>query len=241
MNDKEEIYKAAVQNVRELSKALNLIKRLINTSMRRNKEEEIRALTKVYASTYSTWLESCLSKIIHTMDGFCDDEILQIKRESNIEGKWEKTVELTFRKFNRTKRGNEVPNKIQQIHRLIDKYIISPSLIRNKVMHGQWEVALNRENTKVNAQLSQEIQNLSAVEVYKWHFISFRIIKIIEDLIKSNPQKDNWAHYKDYHVLLQEITDFEKKSTNWNETSKTKKLERKNPKTPLAPKESKVN
>ena len=206
---------------------MKVIKRAINDAIRRNKEEESKALTKAFAATYATWLEGSLLKIIHTPEGFTDDEISQIKKEAKVESRWIKTVELTFRKFNRSKRSNEVPNKTQKIKRLIDEYIISPSLIRNKIMHGQWEIALNRENTRINPDLTQEIQALTSIDVYKWYWVSEKIVKIIEDLIKANPNNGNWAHYKDYHVLLQEIEEFEDESSDWNENTKAEKLTRK--------------
>lgn len=224
------IYKASVENVRALERALKNMKRHINLLIKTNKDDEVETLTKVYTLIYSTWLEANLTKLIYTPEGFNDSEIEQIKAEGKIEKKWEKALILAFRKFNQTKKNSEIPNKKKKIVSYVKKYIVEPSSIRNKIAHGQWTIALNSENTKINPTLTKELKELDFIKIFKWITISSYIIKIVEDLIKSRKDNGNKAHYKDYEQLILDIQDFEKKTESWNDETKVKLLKRTKPK-----------
>lgn len=227
MENNNLIYIATVENVRELKKTLKYIKRKINEQIRVKKADQISPLTKVYLLTYSTWVESNLLKLVHIPDSFSTSEINQIKSQSKIEDKWVKLLELVFRKFNLTKKGSEVPNKKKKIKRLIDKYILRPSLLRNKIIHGQWHIAFNRENTSINNELTDQIKNVDFVQIYIWVEVSELIFQIIEDLVKARSRNKHKAHYKNYHQLLAEIEAFEEKTKNWSVESKKEVLARK--------------
>lgn len=45
-------------------------------------------------------------------------------------------------KINNRANLGEIANKKQTLNRILDKYIIAPSQMRNKIAHGQWSVCL---------------------------------------------------------------------------------------------------
>jgi hypothetical protein len=59
-------------------------------------------------------------------------------------------------------------NRRQEIERLVKEHVVEPSLIRNKIAHGQWEIALNRNNSAVNPAITAAIQQLDIVVIDRW-------------------------------------------------------------------------
>ena len=81
-------------------------------------------------------------------------------------------------------KSNFIPNTKVKINKLVDDYIINPSLIRNKVAHGQWKIALNKSNTAVNNGITKELTALDLVVITKWFKINRYLSNIIENLIE---------------------------------------------------------
>lgn len=65
---------------------------------------------------------------------------------------------------------------------------------RNKVAHGQWIVALNRENTAVNTKMTTELGELDTVVIWIWYRVHQHLSSIVEALIES-PDR---AFHRDY-------------------------------------------
>ena len=142
------IFNAQTINVHEIVKAQVQIKRAINFAIKRRDTVTEQALTKTLALIYCAWVEVNFSKMIHTPYGFTLDEIRQIKKiykENGLESGWEKCLELGIRKIISSKKTNYLPNIHQELTRIIKKYIVEPSLLRNKVAHGQWKIALSEK------------------------------------------------------------------------------------------------
>ncbi|MDQ2178003.1 hypothetical protein [Marinifilum sp. D714] len=219
-----EIYKSSVQNVRELKSSRKKFKRLINQSIKDKKKDVLSILTKNYALLYSSFAETCFLKMIHTPYGFSEDKIQQISRQRNLEEKWNKCLELALREIDN---GNgEFRNKTQTLTRLIQKYIIEPSQIRNKIAHGQWVVAFNSENTSINTNTTSKINSLDFVKIDILFDAYEKIGQVVEDLIES-PRK---AHFRDFYVHLTELELLVDKTNDWSIKSKiavlTKKYEK---------------
>ena len=100
--------------------------------------------------------------MIHTPHGLTLDEIEQIKvvtHNSGVKPGWTKCAQLAMRRVDGTS-SSHVPNVLRKLEALIDDYIFDPSLIRNKLAHGQWSVALNRENTDINQEFTRQDKGL---------------------------------------------------------------------------------
>ena len=223
----QEIFKAQVQNVNLLNQARKQLKRTINRALRTNDLVAVKIYTKVFALVYCSWVEVNFSKVIHTPYGFSNDEINQIKRiyqRKGLEAGWKKCIELGLRKINKASKSNYIPNVKRKVLSYVKNYIIEPSLIRNKIAHGQWKVALNEKSTAINTNLTEELKSLNVINVSNWFNIYRHILNIIEDIIAS-PKK---AFHRDYNKHIIKLEDYLKKMSSLT-LKKKKELLRKKP------------
>jgi hypothetical protein len=218
------LYKAYVENVKEFSVAETDLRRLINRSLKSGNTLTIRVQTKLYALLYSSYSEASFMKLILTPYGFRQEYLQQILIQESIKEKWVKCIELAFNDFSVFAKGSEIPNKMQNIIRIIEEYIIEPSLLRNKIAHGQLQIALNRKVSSLNIEMTTKLANLNFVTIYKWFEVHKHLTKIIEDLIES----PTVAHYERYYEEFTRLESFLEKSSNWTIESKmqTKAMKR---------------
>lgn len=209
-------YKAYVTNVSEFQIAESEVRRTINRALKTNKSITVKVYTKLYAILYSTYSESNFMKMILTPYGFDQKYIDEILEQDNVQKKWIKCLDLAFAKFSLSHKNSEIPNKKLALKRIIIKYIIDPSVIRNKIAHGQLTVALNKSNKKLNLDLTKEIDLLDYVLISRWFKINNYLARIIEDLIES----PNIAHHNHYYSIYQELEAFIQKSSSWTVESK---------------------
>lgn len=221
-------YEAYVKNVQDFLIAEKELKRTINRALKTGKNQTVEIQTKLYALLYSTFSESRFMKVILTPYGFEQYEVDEILRQSSVLDKWLKCLDLAFRKFNQTKKGSEIPNKKLELSRMIKKYVINPSILRNKIAHGQLTIALNNKNTSLNANITNEIQALDFVEIGKWFEINKSLCDILEELIES-PDK---GHYRNYYTRFQQLELYILKTKDWTSNTKmqTKKMKKLPPK-----------
>lgn len=189
------IYEAQVLNAKELSNAWVHTNRTINHAYRIDDLSLAKHQTRMLALIFCAYAEASFSKLIHTPYGLNTHEITQIKKaqKSSIVKAWKECLRVSTRKIE-SKKSKHIQNLIQEINRLITSYIEEPSLIRNKVAHGQWAVSLNSENTKINGDLTKEIQQLTIVQLSRFKTAFDKLNAILEDIIES-PNKAHWEFY----------------------------------------------
>lgn len=216
-----EIYKAQTTNLKSLENAWKEINKNINLAIVTNNDNLLKILTKQSILIYCAYAETSFSKLIHTPYGLSIDKIKQIKnisKRNGISQGWKKCIELSVQRLDG--KHNHIPNLKKKINELVDKYIFDPSLLRNKIAHGEWEIALNSEHTNINNDLSKLLNEIDIVKltIYKNSFQL--LIKILEDIIES-PLK---AHMKNYWVDITEYEENQKKFVTWTIEEKKEKL-----------------
>lgn len=211
-------YQAYVINVRDFLIAEKDVRRTINRSLKTGKKDTATIQTKLYALLYSTYSEASFMKMILTPHGFEQSYVNEILRQESTQDKWLKCLHLAFLKFSKNEKGSEAPNKTLELRRIIQKYIVDPSIIRNKIAHGQLTIALNNKNTSLNPVLTNQLSELGFVSVYRWFEINKSICSIIEDLIES----PDIAHYNQFAVKIEYLKAFIKKTEKWTIESKLK-------------------
>lgn len=212
------LFQAYTINVKDFILAEQEIRRIINRALKTKKELTVKIHTKIYALLYSTYSESCFMKMILTPFGFEQDYLNEILRQDSIQEKWLKCLEISFLKFNKNSKGSEIPNKKKELEVIIKNYVVDPSIIRNKIAHGQLTIALNSKVNNLNPNITSQIQDLDYVTIYKWFIINKKLCEIIEDLIES-PDK---AHYNQYYSKFQDLNTFIIRSEKWTVESKLK-------------------
>ena len=223
--DTYKFYQAYVINVRDFIIAEKETRRIINRTLKTRKATTVDVLTKVYALLYSTFSEASFMKMILTPHGFDQNYVNEILKQGSVQEKWLKCLEIAFLHFNNNSKGSEIPNKFLEIKRIIQKYIVDPSILRNKIAHGQLTIALNSKITNLNPSITAQLENIDFVTIYRWFEINKQLCAIIEDLIES----PDIAHYKYYYSKFQVLESFISKSDSWSVTTKmqTKSMQKK--------------
>lgn len=211
-----ELYKAYSVNVKDFLIAEAEIRRSLNRALKTNKQVSIKVQTKVYALLFCTFSESNFMKMILTPYGFSQQYLMEIISQESVLEKWYKCLELAFKENAKKNKGSDVPNKIQELKKIINKYIVEPSILRNKIAHGQLTISLNRKNTALNLTETQRLENLDFVHIQQWFQINLRLTSIIEDLIES-PEK---AHHSFYYTKYQELEEFINRTATWSSSTK---------------------
>jgi hypothetical protein len=216
------VFKAQTENVHELEQAWKQINRQINSSILQRDQKAIGVNTKILALIYCALAEAVFSKLIHTPHGLELLEIEQIKNAvsaNGVKAGWVKCAQLAVSRVEGTKH-NHRPNVVKKLSGLIQEFIYDPSLIRNKLAHGQWRVALNRENTAVNEEISNELARSTVVDYYRRKHALVSLAAIVENLIES----PNKAHRRDYWKQLTELEVKERELSAWTFEHKTEQL-----------------
>lgn len=223
--DRECVFHAQCTNVRTLVTVWAQINSSINGHYTKDQVTLAERETKLLAVIYCALAESIFSKLIHTPHGLSLDSIQQIKAAQNHSGVkdgWLKSVELALRRVD-ARRSNHLPNVRRRLDSFVNKYIFDPSLIRNKLAHGQWCTALNRDNSLVNADLTREIATLNVVELYRRRTALDSLAAIVEDIIES----PNRAHMRDYWVRLDAFERRAEHQRLWTLEAKVEALKKK--------------
>jgi hypothetical protein len=99
MKIRDEIFKAQVENVRELERAWTHVNRQINALILKENKAGIDALTKVLAIIYCAFAEALFSRLVHIPNGLDDDGIEQIQttlKKTGVTQAWLKCAELAL-------------------------------------------------------------------------------------------------------------------------------------------------
>lgn len=222
--ERKQIFLAHTDNLKELKTAWKIVNRSINSALVKNDHITADIHTKTLALIYCCIVEASFSKNILTPHAFNILEIFQIKRASknNLLAGWKKALELALRKINAQK-SNHIPNVSRKIYELIDTYVLEPSVIRNKLAHGQWHTALNRKNNALNSDLTSQINGLNVIDLVKHQKAFEKLNQIFEDIIES----PNKAHMRDYWDHINELEQEQIKMNSWTIQRKVNSLKRK--------------
>ena len=132
-------------------------------------------------------------------------------------------ISLALGKVGDIKTNKDLNKRLNTLLSLIQSYIEEPSVLRNKIAHGQWVNALNRENTSKNEVLSTRLQQLDPVELGKRVKIHRYLGFIVRDLVQS-PKAGFHNHYWTNIVNLE---NYITKTGMWSLESKKQLLSKK--------------
>jgi hypothetical protein len=218
-----DLYVLQSRNVRALAATLNSVSKDINFCIKKNDDFQVSLKTKLLALIYSAWSEAQFLQITCTPRGFTLTEIdaIKAKRERNgIAKGWDLMLNLAMEKVGDKTQQVDLRQRLEKLLMLVGKYIEDPSIIRNKIAHGQWIHALNGKNTKENLQLTTELQALDPVEIIKMVEVHKYLGFIVRDLVQS--PKDGFN--KHYTKNIDNLEQFEENTRSWNMASKRAKL-----------------
>lgn len=213
----EEIYNLYVlqsRNVRKLKKVQQVLTKDINFNLKKKDTFQVEAKTKLLALLYCTLSEAQFIQIVHTPKSFLFYEIERIKLERKIKSiamGWKLMIDIAMDKVGDRTKNADLSRRRDKLHEIITDYIQKPSELRNKVAHGQWDYALNSDNTKENSNTTAEINNLDVVKISRWLKVHDYLGLIIRDLIQS-PKKGN---HNNYWTNITNLENFITESSSW--------------------------
>jgi hypothetical protein len=226
-----QIFEAQTTNVRDLNDAWDHLNRQTNVLIIQKNDKGVQTTTKLLAFVYCALAEAIFSKLLHTPGVLTLDEIDQVKeyaKNNGVKFGWSKCAELAVRKIDGTQKAHPA-NVLQTLRDLIEQYIFDPSVTRNKLAHGQWTVALNRENDALNPDATAAIATHSVVELARRKHALEALAGILEDIIES----PNKAHRRDYWGRLTQFKEKQKEMSRWTFERKVAALQKKKSFNPL--------
>jgi hypothetical protein len=218
-----ELYKLQSRNVRKLNQVKDILIKDINFYLKKTDDFQVEVKTKLLAVLYCAWSEAQFIQIVYTPSAFSYSEIAnikQIKDKDGIADGWKQMIELALQKVGDWQKSSDLQNRRKELFEIVEDYIKTPSLLRNKIVHGQWFYALNRDNTAENLDLTNELANLDSVKLIKRFEVHKYLGLIIRDLVQS-PKK---GFHQNYWVHMTELERYLDKTRSWDIETKRKKL-----------------
>lgn len=208
------IYVAQSKNVRALTRNRKYLKKDLNWSLLRDDPAIVAMKTKVFSLLYSAWSEAQFVQILHTPHGFSGSDIERIaltRKASGIGFAWKQMISEAIRLVGDPDSNHDLHEREKFLHDTITIYIHNPSVLRNKIAHGQWVIALNNGNSAINDDLTAELEQLDYVRTDVMFEVHQQLGSIIRDLLQS-PKKafhrDYWAHFVELEQLLLKTKDW---------------------------------
>lgn len=224
------IYMAQSENVRHIKKVINVYRKDINGDMRKGNVFQIKAKTKIMALLYSAWSEAQFVQIAYTEKGFSSAEIqtiLNAKSKSITQG-WDKMINLAFAKAGDIHADINLSNQLSKVLALVKAQIEAPSILRNKIAHGQWINVLNSSLSKVNVDITTQLNELDSVQILRQIEMHQYLGNIVRDLVQS----PHYGFKRDYLKHIAELEGYVVRTQSWSLQTKQTALLKKAKKEP---------
>lgn len=136
-NEIYSLYVLQSKNVRRLKQVQKNIIKDINFSIKKNDVFQVEIKSKLLALLYCTFSEAQFIQITHTPNGFTSLEIDKIKKakKNKLEDGWKVMIELAMNKVGDWKNNIDLIDRRNSILKIIKDYILSQSILRNKIAH----------------------------------------------------------------------------------------------------------
>lgn len=206
------VFSSQVENLKLLESAWSHLRRSVNQAYTRNDLQHAKIQTKLMALLFCAYSESIFLKLIYTPNALSQSQINSIlaAAKNNVYSGWISCIEVSCSRVNDVEEP-EMKEFKKTLKSLVDEYIKEPSLVRNKIAHGQWAVALNSKNTKPNQELTNALENLDIVKLQVMYNSISSLFSIMQDLISS----PNNAHGKFHKKHLENHLNNKEEMKSW--------------------------
>lgn len=222
------VYVLQSRNVRQLGKARRQLLRSLNRDLVRGDEASLGVNTRLFALLYSVWSEAQFVQILHTpaaLSGAEIDGVKVDKKKNGIGAGWRTLAALAFKRVGDESKNASIQGRLEFVLDVIDENVIKPAVLRNKIAHGQWVVALNRANEGENVELTKELSRLDYVRVDLFFQAHERLATIFRDLVQSPAR----GHYRDFWTHHEELKGLVARAKTWTVESKREALKKRPP------------
>lgn len=216
------------ENLREIEKAIKLIERNINNSIRRNNELGERVYTKILSFLVVSWLDVRILKLIYekvdynnkySQNIFDDNEIRIVIKNKSLIDRWKVSLNFAMKKaysvkldkknisIQETKLNKTAIIRYKEIIKILDNDINPAITLRNKVAHGQFLHAFNNdlESFSQDNTTQLRLENIVTLQLKRQLFTN--IAKLIHDLVVSKPtyERDFDKHFEKIESIRSNI------------------------------------
>jgi hypothetical protein len=206
MKPPSKLYEFHVANLQEIDRAMDRIARSLRIAISISDEITVSTFMRLYALLLGAWAECRLRKLIYEPHGFDDNDRNIICRECTQLLRWQKTVEIAFRRQYRIPRAVLSENVLR--HSDFSRYITLNNMLvndlgsiielRNKLAHGQWVYPLNSDGNDVAQEQMDglRLENILSLQFKKKLLES--LSSAIHDLVVSKPtfERDFDDHFR---------------------------------------------
>ncbi len=210
-----DIYILQSRNVRKLLKVKKSLLRDINRNSKLNNNSDVEIKTKMYSLLYSAWSEAQFVQILHTPKALFPRDIQDIeaeKKQNGIINGWKLLIELAINKVGNINKSSDLQTRKETIINIISNHVEKQSILRNKIAHGQWVHALNREHTKESFDFTSDLNNLDYVKIDILFKIHQYLGLILRDLVQS-PKK---GFHHNYWSNITKLENYIQKTVGWS-------------------------
>lgn len=211
--DTRNLFREQTKNVQYLKKIQNVLRKDINQYLKKNDTFSVKYKTLQYAHLYSALSEAEFLQLLFTPNKFTDADITKIQSQGTIIKKWKKMIKIAFGKITPLwSSDHNLQSKHNFIIQLVNDYVEKPQKLRNKIAHGQWLVALNSDNSNVNADTTNDLAQLDMVKISIWFEVHQSLCKIIRDLVQSA----NNTFLREFNNHCTKLQTYLTKVSTWN-------------------------
>ncbi len=206
MKPLKKLYEFHVANLQEIDRAMERVARSLRAAISQGDEITVSSFMRLYALLLGAWAECRLRKLIYEPKGFDDSERDTIRAENTQLKRWQKAVEVAFRRQYKIPKApitsNVLPHSAHSRYVALSEMLVrdlgSIIELRNKLAHGQWVYPLNKDGNDVAQEQMDalRVENLLSLQFKKRLLES--LSAIIHDLVVSKPtfERDFDNHFR---------------------------------------------
>lgn len=198
------VYVLQSENVRYLWQVKVNQLRDLNDCIKSKDTFNLKAKTTMFALLYSAWSESQFVQIQNTPNAFFPREIEDIQLQTSSHGivaGWRLLVDIAFSKVGDIDKNSDLQKRHESIWVKIKDIIEQESIIRNKIAHGQWINALNRQQSN-ESPVSEKMEELDYIQINRSFEIHKLLGVILRDLVQSPKNGFHRNYWRDTEKLL---------------------------------------
>jgi hypothetical protein len=187
----ENFYHQHCENIRMLEIAISTVQSSLRDSIRKNEKNKVDVFTRLLAQLVSSWIEVRVLKLIYEPNAFTDDQITEILKINVLNERWKKALLFSYSKSFKILDPSKIQDKrYDYLTDLIKSDFLESNQIRNRLAHGQWKYAFNKDLTAINNDFTDRIENENIMKLQIKLNIFKDIAQIIHDLTVSKPTFD---------------------------------------------------
>lgn len=206
MKPPKKLYQFHVANLQEIDRAMGRVARSLRAATSQGDEITVSSFMRLYALLLGAWAECRLRKLVYEPKGFDDSERDTIRAENTQLKRWQKAVEVAFRRQYKIPKApitaNVLPlsahSRYVALSEMLARDLGSIIELRNKLAHGQWVYPLNKDGNDVAQEQMDalRVENLLSLQFKKRLLES--LSAIITDLVVSKPtfERDFDNHFR---------------------------------------------